>query len=79
MQHNWAPPAHARQEQHQQQILQQQIQHQLMQVPAPPSNVIPEFPVVPTEVPQQQRYTVYGSGGGMVQQEERKEGLLIDL
>lgn len=79
MQHNWAPPAHARQEQHHQQILPQQIQQQLMSVPVPPSNVIPEFPVVPMEVPQQQEYTIYGSGGGMVQKEERKEGLLIDL
>lgn len=85
---SWAPPPHLQhqQQQVQQQRQQQQVQQQLLQAPAPPTNVIPvqEFPVVPTEVPhaQQQQYAMYagaGTGGLAAVQEERKEGLLIDL
>lgn len=73
-----------RQQQQQQQYQQQQIQQQLMQAPAPPSNIITEFPVVPTEAPHV--YSMYGhvvsdAGGGYVSTEthERKEAPLIDL
>lgn len=46
----------------------QQLRHHLMQVPAPPKNVIPEFPNVPSGVPLSTQ-----------SREEIKEALLIDL